>query len=751
MKNLFQLLIICFLLFVGQRTFGESVTSKVHFSQMELKCDTITGGDGQVYNLLSYPDTENGYDNPGVPTLPVKYVTIPLPYTADDISLSVRNFNTESYAISKKIFPCQEPEPTSFEKTQKEFTPCDERIYKSVKPYPTEQARITEVSCVGHGDRLVVVAVYPITYCPAENRYDFSEDIELTLTYNHSSKRAEALTRNPRSIDIGIPFYEYCVITSQNLKDAFTRLVAWKREKGLNAGVICKEDIISNNYCLVGDTVSNINDDAGKIRQYLQYAYASGVTKYVLFGGNAGVLPIRYGTGDNNTWTSWRNVTNDYKIPSDFYFSELNSNWNKDRNDVFYGEPSDNLDYGAELFVGRLLCTNSEEIHNYTDKLLRYEMNPGNGDFSYIKKALYTQVDTMQYLHEQDNIAAQLHSIFPTDTIFSEVPSYNDPNPTSPYGNDVIAEMNQHYGYVSWGGHGHPNAISVKSKRNAKDPIYAITSVQGNILYIASESANGLDNLTNKDYPMFAYSISCTITPFDVFNQYTEFPNMGQSFTLGKDYGGPVLVGNTRYGFVWSSASMQKKFNEFLFIDPMVGSAQNYAKLNHYSHFLRHSSNIIGCPNIRIWTDIPEFFSATLSYNSNNYVISANNSIVNAGIGIRDITQTEEVIDSLSFSPSQGPKTLTNVENSLITLTGTNCLPQIMPLTIQNATLHGTHYAIVKDVTCGTDVRAGTQGDVTFDQDSNYTFETKGTFELTKGVEIKLGAQLEVIPSEINY
>ena len=74
-----------------------------------------------------------------------------------------------------------------------------------------------------------------------------------------------------------------------------------------------------------------------------------------------------------------------------------------------------------------------------------------------------------------------------------------------------------------------------------------------------------------------------------------------------------------------------------------------------------------------------------------------------------------------------------------------------MPLTIQNATLHGTHYAVVKDVSCGRDVRNGTQGDVTFEQGSDYTFETKGTFELTKGVEIELGAQLEVIPSEINY
>ena len=741
-------------MFVGQKALGESVTQKVHFSQKELKCDTITGEDGQVYNLLSYPGTENDFYNLGAPSLPIKFVTIPLPYTADDISLNVRRLNAMSYAIGKRIFPTQEPEITFLGDIQKRFTPCDSHIYESVESYPLEQARIAEVSCVGHGDRLVVVAVYPITYSPTENRYEFSEDIELTLTFNHSPERAEALARNTRTVDIGIPFYEYCVITSQNLKDAFTRLIAWKREKGLNAGVVCVNTILGNNYCNVGDTVSSINDDAGKIRQYLQYAYASGITKYVLFGGKDGVVPIRYGTGRNNCWTdSTRNpiIPYDYKIPSDFYFSELNSNWNKDGDD-YYGEPSDNLDYGSELYVGRILCTNSEEIQNYTDKLLRYEMNPGNGDFSYLKKALYTQSDEMQRDNEQDGIAAQLQSIFPTDTIFSEVPSYNDPNPTSPYGNDVIAEMNQNYGYVSWGGHGHPNAITMKSNGVSESFHYGITSVQGSIPHMVPESANGLDNLTNKDYPMFAYSISCTITPFDVFNEYTEFPNIGQSFTLGKNYGGPVLVGNTRYGRVGLSASMQRKFNECLFVDPIVGVAQNYAKLNCHYHFLRHSSNIIGCPNIRVWTDIPTLFSATLSYNTNNnYVISANNSITDSEIGIRDITQTGEVTDNLFFNPSQGTKTLANVENSLITLTGKNCLPQIMPLTIQNTALQGTHYVIVKDVICGKDVRNGTQGDVTFEQDSDYTFETKGTFELTKGVEIKLGAQLEVIPSEINY
>lgn len=95
--------------------------------------------------------------------------------------------------------------------------------------------------------------------------------------------------------------------------------------------------------------------------------------------------------------------------------------------------------------------------------------------------------------------------------------------------------------------------------------------------------------------------------------------------------------------------------------------------------------------------------------------------------------------------------TTTNLDNCIVTITGVNCLPQIMPLTIQNASLQGTHYAIVKDVTCGADARSGSHGIVTFEGNSDYTFEIRGTFKLTKGVKIKKGARLKVITSEINY
>lgn len=281
MKNSY-LIIICALLLIEQRVYGESVTQTIHFSYSELRCDTITGGDGLVYSMLTYQGIDNDYDDPGSPALPIKYVVITLPYTADNISLSMQCSNVISLAIDNKIFPVQEQVATSIDRTDYKFVSGKKDIYESAKPYPSEQARIAEISCVGHGDRLVVVAVYPIKYRPLENRFDFIGDMVLTVSYNHSPQRAETLTRGTRTVDIGIPFYEYCVITSQDLMPAFTRLIAWKREKGLNAGVICKDDILNNtyivgdtvsSYIVNGDTVSFINDDAGKIRQYLQYAY----------------------------------------------------------------------------------------------------------------------------------------------------------------------------------------------------------------------------------------------------------------------------------------------------------------------------------------------------------------------------------------------------------------------------------------------------------------------------------------------
>ena len=749
MKKLEFLLLLSLMLMPSRYTSVKSTcavlneeSTTLHFDFNQLSCTEIAAEDGQTYCMLSYPDC-GSQDELGYPTLPIKYFTFFLPNSSADISLSIQTGNSSTHYLSHLLYPAQEPETTNGYEEETTFVQCDNTIYNSSAGFPSEKAIITSISCAGKGDKWVTVAVSPIVYYPLENKYVFYDDITLSVSYNiYSLAPQVGIDSLSSQLDIGLPFYEYSVITNRSLKDAFTRLISWRKQQGLNAGVVCIEDILQNPYVSQGDTVSSINDDAGKLRQYLQYAYKYGGAKSVLFGGKDSIIPIRYGY---------------LNIPADLYFSELNSNWNID-GDSYYGESVEVTDFGAELSVGRILCSNTYEIYNYTDKLLRYELNPGNGDYNYLKKALYTQADQMQRDSMAVQISRQLHSIFPQDSIMSEYPSFNAPSTAFPKGCDIINAMNERYGFVSWFGHGHPFAITTCSDGVLNTPgnLYGIFSVANLELSLWNENGNDLGSLTNKYYPMIVYSLACTITPFDVLPpRYTGHPNIGQSFTLGKDYGGPAIIGNTRSGFLQPSFSLQQYFCQF--IDSLsIGEAQNIAKTmlmtsTDRSWHVTYTSNIIGCPSIRIWTDIPSLFAANADYSSSGMTLSTNSVVDSVKIGIRDICVTDENPRSVVFYPSSGSISLNNTENSLITLTGKNCLPQIMPLNIQNTTMTGKHHLFVTDMKCGKNIRNGDIGNVIFNENADYTIETSGEFVLDKGTEIELGATLVVTPSDINY
>lgn len=166
------------------------------------------------------------------------------------------------------------------------------------------------------------------------------------------------------------------------------------------------EDILAN---YTTDYTSGISDDAGAIRQYLKDSYISGTTVYVLLGGDYNYVPIRYGCGSNNIWTLWD--TDDYKIPADLYFCDFNGDWDVDGADpdleIRYGEVSDDdPDYGPEIFIGRLLCSSTEDIERWTDKLILYEQNPGKGDYVYLTTSFMVSADEM--IDEPDYVASQV-------------------------------------------------------------------------------------------------------------------------------------------------------------------------------------------------------------------------------------------------------------------------------------------------------------------------------------------------------
>jgi len=167
-------------------------------------------------------------------------------------------------------------------------------------------------------------------------------------------KNNDAKLKKPSSPE----FFVYTIITNRVLKPYFNDFVNWKKSKGIDAGVVTLASIYANYQ---GDYISNLFDNAGKIRQYLRDLYEADGT-FVLLAGDFSIVPIRYGCG-YATIESWDYtavnppIIDAYKIPTDLYYADRNGNWNVD-GDEWTGQGSDdNPDYYPEFFVGRLLCT----------------------------------------------------------------------------------------------------------------------------------------------------------------------------------------------------------------------------------------------------------------------------------------------------------------------------------------------------------------------------------------------------------
>lgn len=740
----------------------------VTFDRNKLVIGEQEAEDGTVYTTVRYDDLSTTVEE-GNPELPVHTLHLLVPTEVTNFSITINSSETENMALTHSVYPVQTPVPTSIESTDYPFVVPNQLIYKSSSAYPLATVSIDRDGFFDGNNHILTLSVSPVRYFPIENRLEFIKTLSFTVHYGAATRsmdnrlqaiyketsgdtktlerlqkivdnkdavnsliKASQLQTQPLVKTAGsvstIPCYEYCVITTRNLAPAFKRLIGWKRMKGLDAGVVTIEQIKADPY-ITGDLNSNIFDDAGKIRQYLTAAYVKG-TKYVLFGGDYSILPIRYGLGGNSIQDPY------YNIPSDLYFSDLNSNWNTDNSD-YYGKKSDNLDYWPELYVGRILCTKTEEVERYANKLIRYEMNPGNNNFSYIKNAFYQQSDEMQRYQDAQEISVIFNSIFNKQTIYEELPGEDAQTPTFPTGKQVIDEINTGYGYISIHGHGSPNGIAVSTSGINGWPYRShIVSHKGYL----GETGNSWENLSNSLHPAVLYSMSCTNMPFDDFE--TTKINLGESYTVGGDYGGPAFLGNTRYGWIPSSQYLYKEFAQVVADgEHCLGIAEALSKAKYVYHYLSLAHNLLGCPEFKMWTNVPvktepitvqRNISSVRLTNPNHYTAYIR------GLFGDDDYYLKTQNNGLIYLKKA-------LKGYSLIITRPDGFPYIPPMSVQNVNITGTYYIFGSSVTMGRNVGYSTeQGDVVIKNGADLTLELTDEITLDYGVEIEPGASFEV-------
>lgn len=784
------------------------------FGNLSLGTDTLGG---VTYTTVSYDDLYNG-GAPGKPSLPIDYIRFSVPWNAVNFTVSATLKNNLISTINYPVYPCQQPRLMN-DTTPVVITLPDSSAYYANTYYPAQNAWVVGEGYLAGENHLVTVAVMPVSYLYRKtgnvdtHRLRKTQTVQLTLSYElkdsiamypiirrGSTLRQEgfALTRsmvvNPNNVATFAPMdlmvdsllipgsggrgggvtppdnptdstnmstdqpfdpnpyelhnYPYLIITTDSLLNSVRRIAALKRQKGYEVKVISLTNVLNHPHACEGDIVKKndttyvvTNDDAGKVRQYLKYCFKYYGTKYVFLVGSN----IPYRTIDIYHPSS-QYIPN---LPTDLYYSDLNGDWSTPIK-------ISNIDMYFDIYVGRLLAKGEQQINNYAEKLYRYELNPGNGDYDYLNRIFYYEGLDMQDDNEVNYINGKYKFLFSDSTHIKE--SLNNKFPS---GSDIINVLNtRKMGYLSILNHAGPSGFMTYGFRHHYENdtinyyLWAIDSIHliyNDYIYNKDNHINnGLNNLSNKWYPNICYSIGCTTMPYNTVQGYENVNiNIGESFTTGKDYGGPAFLGNTREGASeQGSTYLERLFAGLLSVDEntKIGKAEAMSKtLNTRSLFyVTMVHNLLGDPEFEIWTDEPHQYS-------NISISRGNDSISISGIDtvstiVAYYGNDGSAIQQISTS---SPVVLQNVSpNGSIMLYKHNYIPYIAPLLLQKVTLDKSQYVIASDVVAGYSIDSKrTYGDVIVKDGVEYEIEAKGTVTLQDGFKVEKGATFAVYPS----
>jgi hypothetical protein len=301
---------------------------------------------------------------PGEPLIPYYPASILLPQDATVKDVKVK---TNPPVIQKGIdIPWGQP-PCSFESTPAPVEK-NEAIYSSDNTYPGTLFEVVSVESF-RGFQILNVHLFPVQYKPKSHTVKFYQTITVEVKFGKGLKNklyrglqedistVTTMVDNPDMAEtygdggIILPTEEYIIITNDTLKPEFQKLADWKANFVNGYGVYTVSWIYSN-YTGV--------DNQEKIRNFISDWYTNHDTSYVLLGGDIAVIPHRmFNVSGTN-------------LAADMYYAHLDGDFDAD-GDGIYGETTDNVDWYAEVAVGRAPCETITEASHFVNKVITYE------------------------------------------------------------------------------------------------------------------------------------------------------------------------------------------------------------------------------------------------------------------------------------------------------------------------------------------------------------------------------------------
>jgi len=430
----------------------------------------------------------------------------------------------------------------------------NKEIYDSFEPYPSEWYSYTTGTGLNKDNEHVLflsLHIYPARYIPLKNSVEYTEQIEISITYEKSEIK-EGYSDN----------YDLVIITPSEFYSNLQPLVDHKNSYEIETKLVMLEEIYGN---------FSGRDDAEKIKYFIKHAVEEWDTHYVLLIGDVKKLPTR------TTYASWwePNILSDLYYGdiynSEYKFCSWDSNDNNKFGEIEYEDTPteinniDGVDLYADVHVGRLACTDKSEVDISINKIINYERETNNQ--LWFKKIVLAGGDTfppgkgaLPFVYEGEITNIKVAQQLPD---FEHIKLWS-----SKHNLNAITfnrEISKGAGFVSYAGHGFEHgwgtykANSLKRKMDITQPLYYMPFIKylhnqnklPIIFFDACLTAKLDFNITDLDEYYHNPIRLLTIFTRLEYDPSIFYPCFAWSFVKEEDGGAVATVGSTRTAYTW--------------------------------------------------------------------------------------------------------------------------------------------------------------------------------------------------------
>jgi Peptidase family C25 len=166
---------------------------------------------------------------------------------------------------------------------------------------------------------------------------------------------------------------QHLIVCPAEFVSIFEDLAAHRTVADTPSAVVALEDILAQ---------ATGRDDAETLRNYIVQLYAMGNLRYLLLGGDSGVVPVRF------AHSLFYPPGQSTELAADLYYAGLDGDWDGDGDGVFaeayrsFDDPGDGADLDPEIAIGRAPVSTPAQARRFVDGVLAYDNAEQSPHFS---------------------------------------------------------------------------------------------------------------------------------------------------------------------------------------------------------------------------------------------------------------------------------------------------------------------------------------------------------------------------------